>query len=95
MKQRLLNIKFWNEESGHVWKEIVSRWGQADYDDETKRAEHKATLKLEWEAYQYGRDRQKSYPSIGDQLDDLFKKGIFSDEMATKLQTVKSDNPKG
>ena len=83
-----------NVDSSSVWKEIVSRWGQADYDDETKRASHQETLKGEWEAYQYARDRLKSYPSIGDQLDDLFKKEAFSDEMATKIQIVKSDNPK-
>ena len=32
-------------ESSDVWKEIVSRWGQADYDDETKRKAHQETLK--------------------------------------------------
>ena len=32
-------------ESGDVWKEIVSRWGQADYDDETKREAHQETLR--------------------------------------------------
>ena len=31
---------------------------------------------------------------FGDQLDDLFKKGMFSDEMSSKLQAVKDSYPK-
>tara|TARA_Y100001938_G_C7964832_1_gene366253 strand:+ start:534 stop:851 length:318 start_codon:yes stop_codon:yes gene_type:complete len=42
----------------------------------------------------YRRDRKPLYPDIGDQLDDLYKKGAFSDEMAAKLKKVKDDNPK-
>ncbi len=88
-----IDFKEWNAESSAIWKEIVSRFGQADYDDVTKRAEHQATLKSEWDAYAYARDR--SYPEIGDQLDDLYKKGAFSTEMAAKIKKVKDDNPKG
>ena len=83
-----------DEESSYVWREILSRWGQADYDDKVKRASHQETLKGEWEAYQYGRDRQKSYPKIGDQLDDLYRKGAFSDSMAASLKAVKDKWPK-
>jgi len=42
----------------------------------------------------YQRDRKPLYPDIGDQLDDLYKKGAFSDDMAAKLKKVKDDNPK-
>tara|TARA_R100000458_G_scaffold58581_1_gene66949 strand:+ start:607 stop:852 length:246 start_codon:yes stop_codon:yes gene_type:complete len=38
--------------------------------------------------------RRNEYPDIGDQLDDLYKKGAFSDEMAAKIKKVKDDNPK-
>jgi len=38
--------------------------------------------------------RRNAYPDIGDQLDDLYKKGAFSDEMAAKIKKVKEDNPK-
>jgi len=37
---------------------------------------------------------KRKYPPISDQLDDLFKKGAFSDEMAAKIKKVKDDNPK-
>ena len=43
---------------------------------------------------QYQRDRAPLYPPIGDQLDDLYKQGAFSDEMAAKIKKVKDDNPK-
>jgi hypothetical protein len=53
-----------------------------------------AELKAEYDAQLYARTRQGQYPEIGDQLDDLYKKGAFSDEMAAKLKKVKDDNPK-
>ena len=45
-------------------------------------------------AKQYARTRAPLYPAIGDQLDDLYKQGAFSDEMAAKIKKVKDDNPK-
>ena len=83
-----------DEESSYVWREIVSRFGKADYDDVDKRAKHEATLKDEWEAYQYGRDRIKKYPEIGDQLDALYKAGVFPEDMEAEIKKVKTDNPK-
>lgn len=38
--------------------------------------------------------RKLDYPSIGDQLDDLFRSGWFSDEMRAKIQAVKAKYPK-
>jgi len=43
----------------------------------------------------YADKRREEYPPIGDQLDDLFKQGAFSPEMAAKLQSVKDKYPKG
>jgi hypothetical protein len=59
--------------------------------------EAQATIKKEQEEYlkvKYKDDRKMAYPEIGDQLDDLFRKGAFSDEMNAKLIKVKSDFPK-
>ena len=52
-----------------------------------------ARLLAVWTATQYRRDRV--YPPIGDQLDDLFRQGAFSPEMAAQLQAVKTAHPKG
>lgn len=42
----------------------------------------------------YDYKRFKEYPYYGDQLDDLFKQGLFSEEMAAKIQAVKDKYPK-
>ncbi len=42
----------------------------------------------------YAENRRAYYPAIGDQLDDLYHKGAFSDEMKAKIKKVKDDNPK-
>ena len=51
-------------------------------------------LQAEYDAQAYARVRRPLYPPIGDQLDDLYKQGAFSDEMAAKIKKVKDDNPK-
>jgi hypothetical protein len=90
-----LQLKIWNSEHSSVWREIVSRFGQSDYDDETKRKKHMATLKAEWEAKQYQRDRVVQYPSIGDQLDMIYKAGQGGDAFQAAIQAVKDKYPKG
>ena len=52
-------------------------------------------MQAEYDAQAYARTRQPLYPDIGDQLDDLYKEGVFSASMAAKLKKVKDDNPKG
>lgn len=46
------------------------------------------------ESLQYKSNRASEYPSIGDQLDDLFKAGAFSGEMLAKIQAIKDKYPK-
>ncbi len=50
--------------------------------------------KTEYDAQEYARSRKPEYPDIGDQLDDLYHKGAFSDEMAVKIKAVKDAHPK-
>lgn len=45
-------------------------------------------------AISYKAIRKGQYPEIGDQLDDLYKQGAFSADMAAKIKKVKDDNPK-
>ena len=51
-------------------------------------------IRDEYAKVKYKDDRKMAYPDIGDQLDDLYKQGAFSDEMAAKIKKVKDDNPK-
>ena len=71
-----------------VVQDGVTKPTQAEFDAEVKR------LKDEHTASEYKRNRRPEYPDIGDQLDDLFKAGAFSTEMAAKIQAVKDKYPK-
>ena len=91
--KRLLNQKEWDANHSSVWREIVSRFGQADYDDETKRAGHEATLKLEWDAQEYARNRQSEYPTI-DELTVALYDTDDKTALETKRVAVKTKWPK-
>ena len=67
--------------------------GQPVLLDEAKIAAEVIKLTTAHAATQYRRDRV--YPPLGDQLDDLFRQGAFSPEMAAQLQAVKTAHPKG
>jgi hypothetical protein len=71
-----------------VIQDGVTKPTQEEFDAEVKR------LKNEYNASEYKRNRRPEYPDIGDQLDDLFKAGAFSTEMAAKIQAVKDKYPK-
>ena len=88
-----LDRKEFDADHSSVWREIVSRWGQADYADNTKRKEHEDALKLEWDANSYARNRQAEFPSIKDLVVSLFD----TDDRAaidSKRAAVKAKYPK-
>ena len=87
-----LELKTWDNEHSSVWKEIVSRFGQSEYDNKTKRTKHMATLKAEWEAKAYARNRATEYPTIANQLDDIYNNGV--DEWKKTIKAVKDKYPK-
>jgi len=47
-----------------------------------------------YNAEEYARNRANEYPSIGDQLDALWKSGDAAAEMLAKVQAVKAKYPK-
>ena len=58
-----------------------------------------AEIRAEWakndaerEATQYSRDRQDTYPSWQDQLDQIYHEGI--DAWKASIKKIKDDNPK-
>ena len=62
--------------------------------DESKIKTEQDKLEKEYDSQAYARARKPLYPEIGDQLDDLYKQGAFSADMAAKIKKVKDDNPK-
>ena len=95
---KFLDLKEWNANHSSVWREIVSRFGQSEYNDETLREKHKATLKAEWDAQEFARKRQQEYPSITDVVVALAEKQEGDDtmwqEITAQRAKVKADNPK-
>jgi hypothetical protein len=66
--------KVWSDSHSSVWKEIVFRFGQSEYDDEARRTVHTATLKAEWDAKVYARTRKAKYDLLNQdemRYDDL------------------------
>ena len=53
-----------------------------------------ARLQAKYAAQEYARKRAPEYPSIGDQLDALWKGGDAAAEMLAKVQAVKAKYPK-
>ena len=53
-----------------------------------------AIIKAKINIQPYKKKRRPEYPSISDQLDDLFHQGAFSPEMMAKIQAVKDKYPK-
>lgn len=51
-------------------------------------------IQSEREVNAYKEQRAAEYPSIGDQLDALFRAGVFPAEMAEQIQAVKTKYPK-
>jgi hypothetical protein len=61
--------------------------------DETLIKAEISQLQTEYDNNQYQRDRQ--YPSIGDQLDMIFHAGLGGDAFQAAIQAVKDKHPKG
>lgn len=53
-----------------------------------------AVIQEEQAALAYRIQRAAEYPTVGDQLDDLYKRGAFSPEMTARIKAVKDKYPK-
>jgi len=69
----------WHNDTAEISKEDIK----------TKMAE----LKTAYKNNKYQRDRAEAYPSIADQLDDLYHNGI--DGWKTTIKAIKDKYPKG
>ena len=92
-EKKFLELKQWNANHSSVWREIVSRFGQADYDDESIRTTREETLKSEWDAKQYQRDRLAEYPSIQELVVALYDESDKA-SIIERRNAVKAKYPK-
>ena len=75
---------------------VVTVRGDLAYDADDNIVEYdKAAVQAYVDAHAYIAKRQSEYPSIGDQLDALWKGGDAAAEMLAKVQAVKNKYPKG
>jgi len=88
---QVINIGEWvslTNENGDVINPMPEGAQTGDF-DVVQNADGKYVL-----ASDYVQLRRAEYPSIGDQLDALFKAGAFPPDMAERLAAVKSKYPK-
>ena len=78
--------------SGNDVKQIDWHDGTTPIAEEDILAKEKE-LQAEYDANKYQRNRAEAYPSIKDQLDDLYHNGI--DGWKKTIKTVKDKYPKG
>jgi hypothetical protein len=74
--------------------EEITEWGSEDVSQPSHEdiLAEKSRLQTEYDNLEYARDRKLAYPSIEDQLDEIFHNGI--DSWKAIIQQVKDDNPK-
>ena len=73
-------------------KPYIECWEAAKERDDILAAEE--AKRQEDLANRYDIQRRQAYPSFGDQLDALYKAGLFPPELAAQIQAVKDQYPK-
>jgi hypothetical protein len=75
---------------------VVTIRGNDAYDIDEKLVQYDETVIQAYiDSHSYISKRQAEYPSIGDQLDALWKGGDAQTEMLAKVMAVKTKYPKG
>ena len=70
----------------------MGRWSKKPTKEEVEA--EVARLQAEYDAKEYQRQRVPEYPSIGDQLDAIWKGGDAYDAMLAKVMAIKDKYPK-
>ena len=75
-------------------EDVITEWHSEDITQPTDEAiaTEQARLQAEYDAKEYARDRALEYPSIPDQLDDIFHNGL--DAWKATIQETKDKYPK-
>ena len=86
----------WSDSKNKVYSNLIIHDSSKSKPSEEDCTNGLKALQDAWdlECTSYYSKRRVEYPNIGDQLDDLYKKGAFSDEMTAKIKAVKDKYPK-
>ena len=74
-------------------EEQLAIWARTDIDEDEKKRLLEISSQEHIAQQLWSVPRENQYPKIGDQLDDLFHNGAFSDDMTAKIQSVKKKYP--
>ena len=74
--------------------EQIAIWVRQDIDEAEKKRLLVISNAEHLEQQEWTVPRTSKYPTIGDQLDDLYHAGAFSDAMTAKIKAVKDAHPK-
>ena len=78
-----------------LYPQVTTVHGNIAYDAEGNEVAYdEATVQAYIDAHSYIGKRQSEYPTIGDQLDALWKGGDAQTEMLAKVMAVKAKYPK-
>jgi len=97
MNNITLNTALQTLKPGAIWILRGDTYAGLDWKDEvqTKPTEQELTNEIaRLEGLVYQQQRTVEYPSVGDQLDALWKGGSAAEEMLAKVQAVKTKYPK-
>jgi vacuolar-type H+-ATPase subunit B/Vma2 len=79
-----------------LYPNVVTVRGDVAYDKDENIVEYDKSAVDAWQDPEaYIAKRAQEYPSIGDQLDALWKGGAEAEAMLAKVQAVKAKYPKG
>lgn len=92
---RLHDGTWFEFEGEHIYENLIILDEQYTKPTEEECNAGLAQMQADFDAQQYQRNRQAAYPSIGDQLDMIFKSGVLDgSDWAAAIQAVKDAHPK-
>jgi hypothetical protein len=78
-----------------LYPQVVTIRGENAFDQNNNPVQYDRALVEAWvDPNAYKQKRLTEYPSIGDQLDALFRAGVFPSDMAEQIQAIKNKYPK-
>jgi len=82
----------WSDAKNKVYANLIIHDDSKDKPTEQECTDGLATLQSDFDALVYSRNRKKEYPSIADQLDDIYHNGI--DAWKATIKVTKDKYPK-
>ena len=83
----------WSDSKNKVYANLIIHDASKDKPTEQECTDGLAKMQSDFDALAYQRNRRSEYPSIVDQLDDIYHNGV--DGWKTTIKAIKDKYPKG